>query len=73
MSPSMAQAALWLLVLLPAVVGGALALSRRGRAAVPMSLATAGLTAVLLSNNRKSMITMVVLDLSTIVHFLHRQ
>lgn len=47
MSPPMAQAALWLLVLLPAVVGGALALSRLERAAVPMSLATAGLTAVL--------------------------
>ena len=47
MSPPMAQAALWLLVLLPAVVGGALALSRLERAAVPMSLATAVLTAVL--------------------------
>src|SRR5699024_284171 len=41
------QAALWLLVLLPAVVGGALALSRLERAVVPGSLATAGLTAAL--------------------------
>ena len=47
MTQTTAQAALWLLVLLPAVVGGALALSRLERAAVPMSLATAGLTAVL--------------------------
>lgn len=43
----MAQAALWLLVLLPAVVGGVLALSRLERAAVPLSLGTAGLTAAL--------------------------
>lgn len=47
MTQTTAQAALWLLVLLPAVVGGALALSRLERAAVPVSLATAGLTAVL--------------------------
>ncbi|MCE0487735.1 proton-conducting transporter transmembrane domain-containing protein [Ornithinimicrobium sediminis] len=43
----MAQTALWLLVLLPAVVGGALALSRSDRAAAAVSLATAALTAAL--------------------------
>lgn len=43
----MAEAALWLLVLLPAVVGGALALSRLERAAAAVSLITAGLAAAL--------------------------
>ncbi len=43
----MTDVALWLLVLLPAVVGGALALSRLERLAVGVSLATAGVTAVL--------------------------
>jgi NADH-quinone oxidoreductase subunit L len=43
----MTQTALWLLVLLPAVVGGGLALSRLGRAAVAVSIATAAVTAAL--------------------------
>lgn len=43
----MTDAALWLLVLLPAVVGGGLALSRLERGAVAVSLATAAVTAVL--------------------------
>lgn len=43
----MTQTALWLLVLLPAVVGGGLALSRLGRRAAAVSLATAGVTAAL--------------------------
>ena len=43
----MTQTALWLLVLLPAVVGGTLALSRLERAAVAVSLVTATVTAVL--------------------------
>jgi len=41
------SAALWLLVLLPAVVGAALALSRLGRAAAAVSLVTATVTTVL--------------------------
>ncbi len=42
----LAQTSLWLLVLLPAVVGGVLSLSRRAeRVAVPVSLATAVITA----------------------------
>lgn len=44
---SMAEISLWLLVLLPAVVGGVLALSRLERAAAVVSLATATVTAVL--------------------------
>lgn len=47
MSQTTAQTALWLLVLLPAVVGGTLALSRLERAAVAVTLATAGFTAAL--------------------------
>ena len=43
----MSDVALWALVLLPAVVGGVLALSRLERAAPQVSLATAGATAVL--------------------------
>jgi len=43
----MTQTALWLLVLLPAVVGGGLALSRLERAAAVVSLATAAVTAAL--------------------------
>jgi NADH-quinone oxidoreductase subunit L len=43
----MAEISLWLLVLLPAVVGGGLALSRLERAAVAISLATATVTATL--------------------------
>jgi NADH-quinone oxidoreductase subunit L len=43
----MSQAALWLLVLLPALVGGGLALSRLERAAAVVSLATATVTAAL--------------------------
>ncbi|HEU4512864.1 MAG TPA: proton-conducting transporter membrane subunit [Nocardioidaceae bacterium] len=43
----MAEVSLWLLVLLPAVVGGALALTRLERAAVVVSLATAAVTAAL--------------------------
>ncbi len=43
----MTQAALWLLVLLPAVVGGGLALSRADRAAGVVSLATAAVTTAL--------------------------
>ena len=44
---SMSETALWLLVLLPAVVGGGLALSRLERAAAAVSLATAFTTAAL--------------------------
>ena len=40
----MSETALWLLVLLPAVVGGGLALSRLERAAAAVSLATATAT-----------------------------
>lgn len=43
----MTDVALWLLVLLPAVVGGLLTLSRLDRPAVAVSLTTAGVTAVL--------------------------
>ena len=43
----MTQAALWLLVLLPAVTGGGLVLSRLERAATAVSLATAAVTAAL--------------------------
>jgi NADH-quinone oxidoreductase subunit L len=43
----MAETALWLLVLLPAVVGGGLALTRLERAAAAVSLATAFTTAAL--------------------------
>jgi NADH-quinone oxidoreductase subunit L len=43
----MTQGALWLLVLLPAVVGGGLAISRLERAAAAVSLATATVTAAL--------------------------
>ena len=43
----MSETALWLLVLLPAVVGGGLALSRLERAAAAVSLATAFTTAAL--------------------------
>ncbi|HSE07846.1 MAG TPA: proton-conducting transporter membrane subunit [Nocardioidaceae bacterium] len=43
----MAQLALWVLVLLPALVGGALALSRAERVAVAVSLGTATVTAAL--------------------------
>jgi NADH-quinone oxidoreductase subunit L len=43
----MTQTALWLLVLLPAVVGGGLALSRLERAAAGVSVATAAVTAAL--------------------------
>jgi len=44
---SLSEAALWVLVLLPAVVGAALALSRLERAAAVVSLVTGTLTAVL--------------------------
>lgn len=44
---SMSETALWLLVLLPAVVGGGLALTRLERAAAAVSLATAFTTAAL--------------------------
>ena len=47
MTQTITEAGLWLLVLLPAVVGGALALSRLERAAAAVSLVTATLTAVL--------------------------
>ncbi len=43
----MTQTALWLLVVLPATVGGALALSRLERPAAAVSVATAALTAAL--------------------------
>lgn len=43
----MTESALWLLVLLPAVVGGGLALSRLERAAAAVSLGTAAVTAAL--------------------------
>jgi NADH-quinone oxidoreductase subunit L len=43
----MAEVSLWLLVLLPAVVGGVLALTRLERAAVVVSLVTATVTAAL--------------------------
>ena len=44
---TLSQIALWLLVLLPAAVGGGLALSRLERAAAAVSLATATVTAAL--------------------------
>ncbi|WP_151525666.1 NADH-quinone oxidoreductase subunit 5 family protein [Serinicoccus kebangsaanensis] len=47
MSQSTAETALWLLVLLPALVGAALTLLRPQRAAVTASLVTAGVTAAL--------------------------
>ncbi len=43
----MTDLALWLMVLLPAVVGGALALSRQDRAAAPIALVTATITTIL--------------------------
>ena len=43
----MTETALWLLVLVPAVVGGGLALTRLERAAVPISLGAAAATAAL--------------------------
>ncbi|WP_130012025.1 proton-conducting transporter membrane subunit [Serinicoccus sediminis] len=47
MSHGSAQTALWLLVLLPALVGALLVVMRPERVAVPVSLITAALTAVL--------------------------
>ena len=47
MSHGSAQTALWLLVLLPALVGAVLVVMRPERVAVPVSLLTAALTAVL--------------------------
>ena len=47
MSETVAESALWLLVLLPAVVGGVLAMSRLDRTAGTVSLATAAVTAAL--------------------------
>ena len=47
MTGSVSETALWLLVLLPAVVGGGLALSRLERAAAAVSLVTAFTTAAL--------------------------
>ena len=47
MTHSLTESALWVLVLLPAVVGAALALSRLERAAAVVSLVTGTLTAVL--------------------------
>ena len=43
----MTETALWMMVLLPAVVGGVLALSRQDRAATAISLVTATFTAIL--------------------------